>query len=89
MKSISKILILILVSMMLLTSCETDDKKEENKATAPATATVTATADSTETCGERPLSVVIKRENVTKTSYFYVIIIKNKSLMERLECLRY
>ena len=34
--------------MMLLTSCETDDKKEENKATAPATATVTATALSTE-----------------------------------------
>lgn len=41
MKSISKILILIIVSKMLLTSCEIDDKKEENKATAPATANPT------------------------------------------------
>ena len=48
MKITSKILVLVLACMMLLTSCGTDDKKEENKATAPATATVTAMALSTE-----------------------------------------
>lgn len=48
MKIRSKILVLVLACMMLLTSCGTDDKKEENKATAPATETTTATAVNTD-----------------------------------------
>ena len=48
MKITSKILVLVLACMMLLTSCGTDDKKEENKATAPATETTTATAVNTD-----------------------------------------
>lgn len=34
MKSISRILVLVLTCMMLLTSCETDDKNADNKASA-------------------------------------------------------
>ena len=34
MKLISRILVLVLTCMMLLTSCETDDKNADNKATA-------------------------------------------------------